>query len=58
MSEFFGLWKRQNIPACTNSVRVFITLMLDTIRKKKKKKKTTQRQHAIQKFCPGDLAVV
>ena len=56
MSEFFGLWKRQNIPACTNSVRVFITLMLDTIRKKKKK--NTQRSDTIQKFCPGDLAVV
>ena len=45
MSEFFGLWKRQNIPACTNSVRVFITLMLETIRKKKKKKKKKKRIH-------------
>ena len=40
MSEFFGFWKCHNIPACTNSASVFITLMLDTIRKKKK---NTQR---------------
>ena len=30
MSEFGGLWKHQNDPACTKSVRVFIMLMLDT----------------------------
>ena len=46
MSEFGGLWKRKNKPACNNSVRVFITLMLmlDTIRKKKKKKKKKNTQ--------------
>jgi len=53
MSELFGLWKRQNVPAFTNIIRVFITLMLETIRekkmmkkkkkKKKKKMKNTQR---------------
>ena len=44
MSEFFGLWKRQNIPACTNSVRIFLTLMLDTIRKKKMVKKKKKKK--------------
>ena len=34
MSEFGGLWKHQNNPACTKSVRVF-SVKLDTIRKKK-----------------------
>ena len=38
MSEFGGLWKQQNHPACTKSVRVFIMLKLDTIRKKNFKK--------------------
>ena len=44
MSEFFGLWKRQNVPAFTNSVRVFIMLMLDTIRKKKMVKKKKKKK--------------
>ena len=35
MSEFGGLWKHQNSPACTNSVNVFRMLKLDTVRKKK-----------------------
>ena len=38
MSQFSGLWKHQNTPACTktsNSVRIFRVLKLDTIRKKK-----------------------
>ena len=30
MSEFGGLWKQQNNPACTKSVGVFIILKLDT----------------------------
>ena len=37
MSEFDGLRKHQNNPACIKSVRVFIMLMLDTIRKKKRR---------------------
>ena len=37
MSEFDGLLKQQNKPACSKSVRVFIMLKLDTIQKKKKK---------------------
>ena len=44
MLEFGGLWKHQNNPACTKSVRVFIMLKLDTIRKKKKKKKKKTRR--------------
>ena len=36
MSEFGGLWKHQNNPARTKSVRVLTELKLDTIRKKKK----------------------
>ena len=36
MSEFGGLWKHPNNPACTKSVRVFRLLKLDTIQKKKK----------------------
>ena len=39
MSELGGSWKHQNNPACTKSVRSFVILKLDTIRKKKKKKK-------------------
>ena len=39
MSEFGGLWKHQNNPTGTKSVRVFIMLKLDTIGKKKEKKK-------------------
>ena len=35
MSEFGGLWKRENKPACTKSVTVFIMLKLGTIWKKK-----------------------
>ena len=35
-SEFGGLWKHQSNPACTKSVKVFILLELDTIRKMKK----------------------
>ena len=38
MSEFGGLWKQQNNPAYTKSVRVFRMLKLDTMGKKKKKK--------------------
>ena len=30
MPEFGGLWKHQNDPACTESVGVFIILMLDS----------------------------
>ena len=30
MSNFSGLWKRQNNPACTKSVTVFIMLNLDS----------------------------
>ena len=37
MSEFGGLWKQQNNPACAKSVRVFIMLKLDIVRKKKQK---------------------
>ena len=33
MSEFKGLWKHQNNPVCTKSVRVFRVLELDIIRK-------------------------
>ena len=36
-SEFSGLWKLENNPACTESVRVFIVFKLDTIQKKTKK---------------------
>ena len=39
MSEFDGLWKHPNNPACTRSVRVIIMFKMNTIRKKKKKKK-------------------
>ena len=35
MSEFGGLWKCENKPACTRSVKVFIMLKLGTIWKKK-----------------------
>ena len=35
-STFFGLWKHLTNPACTKSVRVFVMLKLNTIRKKKK----------------------
>ena len=34
VSEFGGLWKHQDNPACTKSVRVFRLLKLDAIRKK------------------------
>ena len=34
MSEFDGLGKHRNNPACIKSVRVFIILKLDIIRKK------------------------
>ena len=37
MSEFRELWKHQNNPRALKSVRVFIMLKLDTIRRKKKK---------------------
>ena len=40
-SEFGGLWKHWNNPACTKSVRVFI--MLDTVRKKKMQRKIKRR---------------
>ena len=46
MSEFGGLWKPQNNPACTKNVIVFIMLKLDTIRQKKKKKKKR-----VQELC-------
>ena len=37
MSEFGGLYKHSDNPACTNnSVRVFIMLKLDTVHEKKK----------------------
>ena len=39
MSEFSGLWKHKNNPACSKKMSVFIKLKLDTIKKKKKKKK-------------------
>ena len=39
MLELGGLWKHQNNPASTKSVRVFMMLKSDTIQKKKKKKK-------------------
>ena len=45
MSEFGGLWKQQNNPAYTKSVRVFRMLKLHTTGKKKKM--TTQLT------CPG-----
>ena len=37
MSEFGGLWKHENNPACakTKSAQVFIMLKLDSIQKKK-----------------------
>ena len=35
ISEFGGLWKHPNTPACTSSVKVFNLLRLDTIQKKK-----------------------
>ena len=44
MSEFGGLWKHKNIPACTKGVRVFIMLKLDTVRKKKNKKKKKKKK--------------
>ena len=34
MSEFGGLWKHSNNPACTEYVRAFQVLMLDAILKK------------------------
>ena len=34
VSEFGGCWKKQNSPACTNSVRGFRVLKLETIGKK------------------------
>ena len=37
MSEFGELRKHPNNPACTQSVRVFRMLKLDTIEKKKKR---------------------
>ena len=37
MSEFGGLWKPQNNPACTKSFRAFSGLKLDIIGKKKKR---------------------
>ena len=33
----FGLWKHQTNPACTKSVRVFVMVKLNIIRKKKRK---------------------
>ena len=36
MAEFGGLGTQQNNPACTERVRVFIMLKVNTIRKKKK----------------------
>ena len=44
MSEFGGLWKQQNNPACIYSVKVFRLLKLDTIRKKKKKRKKKRKK--------------
>ena len=35
MSEFSGLWKPQYNQACTENVRVFRVLKIDTTRKKK-----------------------
>ena len=35
VSEFGGLRKHENNPACTKSVRVFRAFKLDTLRKKK-----------------------
>ena len=38
MSEFGGLWKHQNNPACTKNARVFSRMLkMDTKRKKKKR---------------------
>ena len=45
MSEFDGLGTHQNNPACTDSVRVFIMLKLDTIGKKRKKKKKKKKKN-------------
>ena len=44
MSEFGGLWKHANNPACTESVKVFVILKLDNIRKKKKKEEEEERK--------------
>ena len=48
MSEFGGLWKQQNNPACTESLGVFITLKLDTILKKKFV--STKSRHPVRRF--------
>ena len=43
-SEFSGLWKHQNNPACTNNVRVSRMMKLDTIRKKKNNNKKKKKK--------------
>ena len=53
MSEFGGLWKHANNPACTESVKVFVILKLDNIRKKKKEEEEERKKERLRNFEVG-----